>query len=341
MHELIVDGKFLAQRITGVQRFSREVLRELSLFDNLKITVAMPENATVPEGDFPNCEFVKVGRLKGNLWEQFSLPRFCKKKKLPLLCMGNIAPISYKSYVVIHDVTFKEKSIPNSKLWSLKYSFLVKRFIYKTKAIFTDSEFTKSRIKHFYKKLKSEPIVVYLGNEHINRLETECMKGLPENYYLSVGSVNPNKNFKYVLHLAKNNPNVNFVIAGSLNSSFEEFIRENGISNCFFTGYVSNEQLVWLYQNCNGFILSSLYEGFGMPPLEAVAAGCRKLYLSDIPVFREIYEGCATFFNPNDYENTVDLQNGIVFEESNFKKLLEKYSWKNAADIIYRGIFEQ
>lgn len=340
MYELVINGKFLSQKITGVQRFSLEVLRKLSHMDNLKITVAMPKEAEIPQGDFPNCVFKQVGIFKGNFWEQWSLVRYCKKNKLPLLCMGNIAPFFYKSYVVIHDVTFKEKSPYNNKLWSLKYSFFVKHFIFKSKRVITDSEFSKKRLLHFYPKLKKSPLVVPCGYEHILELKEVCVNDLPDKFYFSVGSVNGNKNFVYILHLAKNNPNLNFVIAGKLNSTYEEFIKNNNIKNCIFTGYVSNEQLIWLYKNCTGFILPSFYEGFGLPPLEAIAVGCRRIYLSDINVFREIYDGCATFFDPYDYENTVDLEiTDIDLKEENFNALLQKYSWQNTSDIIYKEIF--
>ncbi len=112
------------------------------------------------------------------------------------------------------------------------------------------------------------------------------------------------------------------------------------LKNVIFTDYVTDEQLKWLYENCYGFILPSLYEGFGMPPLEAAGAGCRRLYLSDIPVFREIYDGCAKFFNPNDYENTVNLKENLCISEEKFTTLFKKYSWRQTVETICNTIFK-
>lgn len=341
MKSIIVNGKFLAQRITGVQRACLEILRQLAQISDLEILVPMPKNAEIPEGDFKNCRFIKVGNFKGNLWEQISLPRFCKKTKLPLICLGSLAPVFYKSHLLLHDVTFCEKSDFNKKLWSLKYRILVRLIIYKTQTVFTVSEFSKERIKFFYPKLKKSPVVIYDGSEHINRINPKEITELPNKFFLAVGSVNGNKNFKYILHLAKNNPDKNFVIAGKINMSFMDFIDKNCIKNCFFTGYIEDSQLVYLYKNCIAFILPSFYEGFGLPPLEAVASGCRALYLSDITVFREVYGDTAQFFDPLDYKNTVTLNDVATMTEQQAQKLLEKCSWKKMAEKIFANVLKQ
>lgn len=338
MKSIIVNGKFLAQRITGVQRACLEILKRLAQREDLDILVPMPPNAEIPKGDFGNCRFVKIGKFKGNLWEQISLPRFCKKKKLPLICLGSLAPVSYKSNLLLHDVTFREKTDFNDKLWSLKYRILVRLIIYKSKTVFTVSEFSKDRIEFYYPKLKKPPVVTFNGYEHILNLSPEAVSGLPESFYLAVGSLNGNKNFKYILHLAKNNPDKNFVITGKINATFDEFIQKNKISNVFFTGYVEDSQLIYLYKKCIAFILPSLYEGFGLPPLEAIAAGCKSVFLSDISVFHEIYGKVASFFDPLDYEKTVDLSNPKIIDDGNRAALLEKYSWERSAQAIIDNI---
>lgn len=338
MRELIVDGKFLAQKLTGVQRYALETLRRLSLSDDLKITVAMPKNASVPEGEFPNCEFVKVGRFKNNVWEQWSLLRYCKKKRLPLLCMGNMMPLFYRNcYVVLHDVAYLKKSSSRSFLWALKYKLLVRSYIYKSKRIITVSEFSKEEILRHYPKLKAQPKVISPGYDHLPDGGMTAVE-VPAPFYFSVGSVNKNKNFIYVLYLAKNNPDKVFVVSGDKNPEFSSVTEQNGIRNCIFTGYLDNSKLMWLYRHCEGFILPSLYEGFGLPPLEAIAAGCRNIYLSDIPVFREIYGETARFFDPHDYDHTVELTpNGLP--ERNFENLLQKYVWQHTAQSIYDTVF--
>ena len=338
MKTVIVNGKFLSQKITGVQRFSLEILRHLSQYDDLSIRVAMPCDAEIPCGEFRNCIFDRFGTMKGAFWEQISLPKYCKKYKLPLLCFGNIAPFCYRSIVVLHDVLFNERSSSNShfnsRKWEIKYKLAVRSFIYSSRQIFTVSNFSRQRILHFYPKVKDVKVICN-GHEHVLQFVPEQVSDIPDEFYLSVGSNAFSKNFRYVLELAKANPSLNFVIVGKRSTIYDDFLQKNKIENCFFTGYINDAQLVWLYKNCKGFILPSFYEGFGIPPLEAIAMGCRNIFLSDIPVFREIYDGCATFFDPYDVTNLVDLESPTVCSSNNYEELLNKYTWENAAAILH------
>lgn len=339
--EIIVDGRFFTQKLTGVQRVGFELLKAFAEIESLKVIVALPPNAAVEQREEGNIRYVKVGKLKENLWEQWSLPRYCKKKRLPLLCTGNIAPILGKHYVIIHDVTFKEKHhYKEKKSWLLKITFLTRAIIYRCKCVFTISEFSADRIFHFYPRMKHRPVAIYLGHEHVYQWKEEPVENVPKDFYFSVGSTNPNKNFQYVLDLARANPDKQFIIAGKPTSQFTEYVEKNQLNNFRFLGYITDGQMAWLYKRCLGFILPSVYEGFGVPPLEAVASGCRALYLSDIPVFREIYGDTAKFFDPLDYEHLVTLNDKATMSENHAQKLLEKCSWKNMAENIVKLMLE-
>ena len=342
---LIVNGRFICERMTGVQRTAWEILRAMSQIDNVNILVAVPKKAVdisaLPHLD--NVEYIPIGRFKKNMWEQVSLPRYCKKAGFPLLNMCNIAPSRYRSHVILHDIRCIDNKSYDSFKFRLYFKILLKSYIYKCKSIFTVSDYSKGRILANYPKLKEDNVnVICNGYEHILRDGESEIPNLPESFYLSVGSVMRHKNFDYIMRLAERNRDKNFVIVGNRDVSYEEYLNEHKIDNCIFTGHLSNEQLVFLYKKCKGFILPSLYEGFGIPPLEAIALGCRNIYLSDIPVFREIYDGCAKFFDPNNYENPIDLDDDIGdFDETAFEKLLEKYTWTNSAKTILSNIFNE
>ncbi len=342
MQELIVNGKFLTQKITGVQRYAREVLRQLNNKSDVSVTVIVPQGTDDFTKEYPNIKFEVVGKHHGYYWEQFEFAKYCKKhKNIPVLNMCNISPFKIRnSYVVLHDTTFKDKNNYTSKLWSLRYKILVRSYINKVTKIFTDSLFTKNLIKKYYKKIQNDPVITYIGYEQIENIEIEELKDIPDNFIFSVGSVNPNKNFKYVLYLAKNNPDKNFIVSGKLNSDFDEIIKKENINNVKFTGYLSDGQLKYLYSKCDSFILPSFYEGFGIPPIEALAAGCKKIILSDIEVFHELYGDLVNYCNHLDYENTIDLNNLKEISEENVKELLNKYCWKNVTNIILSEIFE-
>jgi len=100
----------------------------------------------------------------------------------------------------------------------------------------------------------------------------------------------------------------NLVIVGGRHGSFnEENIDEVEDERITFTGYLSEQDLVEYYCQSSLFIFPSLYEGFGIPPLEALNCNC-PIILSDIPVHREIYQDTAMYFEPN---SPVELKNAI------------------------------
>lgn len=315
----------------------------------MELNIVIPNDYKIVNS-YPSSDNVKIVRYGkqtdtySRLWEQISLKKYAKKSKMPLLCTGNISPIYKTSYMVLHDATIHEKNEFKQSFWfRLKHNIFDRIFLYKCKQLFTVSDYSKDRIVHFFPKLKTmhkEPIVLCNGYEHLFEIKEEKIENLQDEFYFAVGSLNTNKNFKYIIELAKHNPNKRFVIAGGAVEKWsKKELEAEKLLNCDFVGYVSDEQLKWLYSHCKGFILPSLYEGFGIPPLEALACGCENIYLSNIEVFREIYSGVATFFNPKDYVNTVKLDDCNIKQED-IERVLNKYTWDNAADIIYKKIKE-
>lgn len=339
-NKLIVDGRFISQRLTGVQRTAWEILKCLDNYKDIETIVALPANAEVPNQVFLNVKFIKVGKFKNNMWEQWSLPRFCKREKAPLLCMCCLAPAFYPSNVILHDIRGIEKKEYDNLLFRLKFRLLVRLYIYRSNQIYTVSEYAKDSIVKKYHKLKREPIVIFNGHEHISRFALEPLKNVCGKFYLSVGSILKHKNFEYIIHLAKNNPDKKFIVVG--NPCYDDYsglLRETEVNNLEFTGYIESEQLRWLYSNCEGFILPSIYEGFGLPPLEAIATGCRRIFLSDIPIFKEIYGEYANYFDPFNFQDTINLENGKSLSDLDVENLLKKYTWKDATSKIVNTIF--
>lgn len=335
MNKYFINGKFLCQKITGVQRYAIEIVKRL---DSLALHDAW--FIVCPSKDYIisnlNLKNIKIIYTKGKpnyFWEQWILPRFCKKEKInDLLNLCNIAPILYPGSCTLHDLAFIEA--PKGLNWKMRliYKIITRLNIKRYNHVFTVSKTMAEHISLHYKIEK--PIVTYNGYEHMLSITAKKPDiELPKDFYLAVGSMNPNKNFSAIIRLAENNPNENFVIAGGKFKTFKENNYTN-LKNVMFLGYVSDENLVWLYANTKGFLFPSNYEGFGIPPLEALCVGCKKVICNNIPVLIELYDKVVNFVDFNDIKH-INLEtlkiSFIKIEDTN-------YTWNKSVEIIYNAV---
>ena len=126
----IVNGRFLSKNITGVQRFAREILVELdNIIEKNILEIAIPPgNYDLPI--YKNIKIKRVGRLKGNFWEQISFPLYIKREKAISINLCNSAPIMEPGIICIHDVKIKAKPEFFSRKFLIWYNFMFKRIIY-------------------------------------------------------------------------------------------------------------------------------------------------------------------------------------------------------------------
>lgn len=336
---IYINGRFISQKITGVQRFANEVVKKISIIskkDNIKIVLLCPSN--IEEVNIKNVTIKKIGKTTGYLWEQITLPRYCKKNRIHgLLNLCNLAPIRLKgNNIVVHDIRVLEKPKEFSFFYRIFFKIFTKINMKKANNIFTVSNFSKKKIESTYHI--HNVTTVYSGVDHLVAHQY-AETSLPNSFfYLSVGSLEANKNFKYVLEFAKTHSNLYFKIVGGKGKAFADVDYEQ-LSNVEFLGYVSDEELYSLYKNAKGFIFPSLYEGFGLPPLEAIAMGTKVVFASDIEVLHEIYGDTLTYFNPSDI-NSLDevIKTPHIITQDERSNLINKYTWYNTANYIYKKI---
>lgn len=347
MKKIYINGRFLSQQITGVQRYAEEIIKaidaQINNEQNYKWILLTPKN-TIRNIKLENIELKKIGYLKSHLWEQIELPFYCKDGVL--LNFTGCAPIIKKNQIItIHDAAVcvmpKSFSFAFRSWYKIMFNIVGRR----AKRILTVSEFSKKEISKYFNIPFDKIDVTYNGIDHILRINPDetvfCKFGIERNnYVLAVSSLNPSKNFKLILEAAKQLKNINFVIAGGSNVNV---FKEQGFeitSNVKFIGYIKDEELISLYKYATCFVYPSIYEGFGIPPIEAMYCRC-PVIVSNIEVLSEVCGKGALYCDIKNadiltnkiqqiYNNIINIDK--LIEEG--KKNIKKYKWDNAAKKI-------
>ncbi len=347
--KVIIDGKSLcSNQITGIVRVHLEVIKRLDeLVEPGQVELLIPEKCRCKQ-DFKNLKVVNYGKSLHIIWRQVFFAFYVMKHKGIALCMSNSAPIICPSIVCIHDINavlnpdfYNTK--PISKLLHLETisKFLICRNATK---IFCPSNFTKKELLKRFRCKNPEIAVVNLGWEHYKEIEPNyaildkygLVKGT---YYFSIGSLAPHKNFQWIIEAAKKNIDNTFVIAGGADPKvFGYEYTEEKLKGIKYVGYISDQESKALMDGCKAFLFPSLYEGFGIPPLEAMSVGANVI-ASDIPVLREVLGDAIHYIDPNDPNVNLDKILNTKLKEKR-EDVLNRYSWEKTARQIWNIILE-
>ena len=337
MHTYIINGKFMSDRMQGIVRYVREMLNSLDIAldgkKDIQIKLVIPQKAIeVPQ--FKNIKVIKIGKRKGLLWEQLDLAGYIRKSnECTLINFCNVAPFFVRPGITtVHDIMYKTfpanyQSLRNkiSRLWHcLQYKYVFSH----EKLILTVSDFSKKEIEKNYPRAKGKVWVIPNGWQHVLKY-TESKDWQerypflkPKEYYFSLATLAPNKNVNWTIEVAKRNPNRIFAIGGKVYGSQYENLPDN----IHLLGFISDEDSCSLIKNCKVFLYPSLYEGFGIPPLEALALGAT-VASSNSTSLPEVLGSSAYYFDPENYEINLDE----IFNVNRDKSALEKYGWNKSA----------
>ena len=269
--------------VTGVQRYALELMRHMdwllddSAFPGLELVCLVPPQ-DFPHPPWKNIEIRKIGKNEGNWWEQFDLPLYLKGEFL--FSPANIGPWHYANQVVtIHDASVFAVPDAYSFAFRAKYRFVFKQLAKRAALLLTVSEFSRQELAHYLKVAPERFSVIPLGSDHLDSVQPDrdiLKRNYLEavSYLLLVASRSRHKNYDAVVKaVGLIDCDVRLVaVGGNFGKVFKTSTTREVPSNLLSLGYVNDRELKALYENALGFIAPSLYEGFGLPVVEAMRA---------------------------------------------------------------------
>lgn len=342
--KVYVGGRFLCQTQTGVQRFAREICLALDEGELTSvrppITVLAPRSASIT-APFKNLAYRRVGYFEGHLWEQVDLLRHSYDGLLLSLCGSG--PLFHPQHVVaVHDAGPFAMPWNYAGIYAVWHRLAGLMLGRRAAALVTVSEFSKEELcKHL--SIPSRRItIIPNGADHFAPLTapTSAPFGLSSGrYVLAVGSSSPHKNISLCVQALPflRDRSIQLVVAGRPVPRVladHQIAGNSGVTNL---GPVSEEDLAALYNNALCFVFPSLYEGFGIPPLEAMMCGC-PVIVSDIPALRETCGDAALYCDPRRPESLARHINSLS-RSTRLRQVMRargraraaRYTWRTSA----------
>lgn len=316
---IYVNGRFLQQPATGVQRYARELLKA---WDKLLAQGQISDadfvfEVLAPRGpiDVPRLDRIavrQVGVLRGHLWTQMELPFFARDGLL--FSPGNIHPLvslgRSNGVVTVHDLAYAVHPEAYSRTFRLLYSILVPAALRRADAVITVSESEKDHILSRYPCANGRIHAIHhgapngSGRDSHSRDQDGPLERIP--FVLWVGTFIARKNAQGAIDamaLVNRETAVDLVAVGGTQKGLldgELRIDPDMRDRVHLLGRVSGlSELRRLYKAAVALVFPSFYEGFGIPPLEAMSFGC-PVIAADIPVLREVCGEAALYADPHE-----------------------------------------
>jgi glycosyltransferase involved in cell wall biosynthesis len=342
----VVNARFVTQPLTGIQRYSYELTRLLS-----GGRLIAPRPALLAYGELRSRLFVTGGYLTGHPWEQFALPRAVPPGGA-LFSPAGCGPVSHGNHVVtIHDLTTLDNPQWYSRGFAMWYAQLLPALARRARKLITVSQFCKRRIMDLL-TVPDEKVVV------AGEAAAECFQprprpeidrtlqrfGIDSPYFLAVGAISGRKNLPRLLAAWKRvRPeidNATFAIVGKPGLRFAaDSTLQTLPEGAIHLPDVSDMDLSRLYSGAAGLLYPSLYEGFGLPILEAMACGC-PVMTSNCTAMPEVAGDAAILVDPLSEDSIAE---GIrkIADPGYARELRQRgfeqcrtFSWQRTATIV-------
>lgn len=364
MARIGIDARFYGTIGKGLGRYTQKLIENLEKIDTENRYFVFLRKENFEEYQPKNSNFQKV--LADYKWytmsEQINMPRILKKHGLDLVHFPHFnVPIFYrkKFIITIHDLilihfpTIRGTTLNPFYYWIkfLAYKVIIDSAIKRAKKIIAVSNFTKSDILNNYKISEKKILVTYESSDE-NSTENRSngnekileKYGIIKPYILYVGNAYPHKNLEALILAfseVSETKNLKLVLVGKEDYFYKRLkdkVRNGGMKNVIFTDFVPDKELDGIYKNSLFYIFPSLYEGFGLPPIESMKRGV-PVASSDHECMKEILGKSAYFFDARKKENIKKAIEKLFTDNELRDKLIKKgleqvkkFSWKKMTE---------
>lgn len=331
---ITLNGRFLLQEITGVQRVAREVLKALDEMayagEIATPRVLLPaQGRVVAAPPLKAIKLTRVGWRTGHLWEQLELPYHCGPE--PLLCLGNTAPLARlcargrPTVTMVHDLSYRY--FPHAYKWSFRrvYETLMPQVLRRSDVVVTVSQSEVTQMKTHFPFLQGSGRLSFLQNGGIADCAAEtALKEMPSPaaaraYGIYVGSLTQRKNAHGLLRAAvtflREYPQMRFLVIGASAAAFDRValnVPPDVAGRMQFLGQVNDAERIYAaFRGARFLLFPSFYEASPLPPVEAMTFGC-PVIVSKIPSLVERCGSAALYCDPNDHDSIMAAVRAIM-----------------------------
>ncbi|MBO7123329.1 MAG: glycosyltransferase family 4 protein [Treponema sp.] len=339
---LAINGEFFCKNLTGIERVATDTLLVLDgLLPPGRVELVLPANAqNVPQYKNIKCVRLPVAAAFFPKWTQIHFQKYVFFNRRVSLDFSNTCPYFCPGIEFLHDIyarlyssDFKSR---RDKLIRLYSNIMYRRIAKKAKKIIAVSEYTKKTIVDRYKIDPARVQVIYDGLGSYKKIEPDfsVFERLPQlnkkEFYFTLGSLSTRKNLKWIAENARLFPDALFAVSGKPLPSVvpPELEALKNLPNVLMTGYLSDGEVKALLSKCKAFVFPTYFEGFGLPPLEALSCGA-PIVISNRTSLPEIYGASAHYIDPDN--PNVDIAALLKEPVEPADEVLKKFTVENSA----------
>lgn len=355
VHHIVIDARI---RPSSTGRYMDRLLQHLQAIDtaNRYTILVRPDDSWQPTASNFTTVICGFKQFSFNFLDQYTFAKFIKKLRPDLVHFGMTPqePVFYSGARVttLHDLTMLRFARPGKlPAWvhairMLGYKYLLRTSLKKASRVIVPTEYVKSDVTAYMPKIADKLTVTLEASEPPLDIQPEAPNVADlDKFILYVGSAFPHKNLDTLVKafeiIHSSDSEIKLLLVGKKEHHYEHL--ETAVQqspareNIVFTGFVTDAELKWLYQNAAVYVFPSLSEGFGLPALEAMAHGC-PVASSNATCLPEVSGDAAIYFDPNNLDDIAQTVTKVMTDDALRQDLIakgneqvKKFSWRRMA----------